>query len=70
MLIFEGDEFPLVESGDVRLYPLPRNASLYFSLRATSQLPAHELRYYSEERASAITYQTYNFSLRGLQIIM
>lgn len=50
LLLFEGDEYPLMESGEVRLYPLPRNASIYFNIRAFSQFPSDELKYYTEER--------------------
>lgn len=49
MLIFEGDEYPMLESGDVRMYPLPRNSSLYYNIHPLMQYPADDIRDYSEE---------------------
>ncbi|CAH0689948.1 unnamed protein product [Spodoptera exigua] len=50
VLLFEGSEFPIVEGGDVRVYPLPINASVYFNIQALSQQPADEISSYSETR--------------------
>ncbi|XP_047033809.1 sodium channel protein Nach-like [Helicoverpa zea] len=50
LLLFQGDEFPLLESGDVRMFPVPRNASLFFNIRTFSQFPAEEIAYYPDER--------------------
>ncbi|KAF9803453.1 hypothetical protein SFRURICE_005257 [Spodoptera frugiperda] len=50
VLLFEGSEFPIVEGGDVRVYPLPINASVYFNIQATTQQPADEISSYSEKR--------------------
>ena len=50
LLLFEGHEYPLVESGDVRLYPLPRNSSVFFNIRAFAQYPSEDLHHYTEER--------------------
>ncbi|CAD0203692.1 unnamed protein product [Chrysodeixis includens] len=49
MMIFAGDEYPMLESGDVRMYPLPRNASLYYNVHPLMQYPADDIRYYSEK---------------------
>uniref|UniRef100_A0A2A4K4F6 Uncharacterized protein n=1 Tax=Heliothis virescens TaxID=7102 RepID=A0A2A4K4F6_HELVI len=50
LLLFQGEEFPLLESGDVRMFPVPRNASLFFNIRTFSQYPAEDILYYPEER--------------------
>ncbi|XP_022818083.1 sodium channel protein Nach-like [Spodoptera litura] len=50
VLLFEGSEFPIVESGDVRVYPLPINASVYFNIQAVTQQPTDEVGSYSEPR--------------------
>lgn len=50
VLLFEGSEFPIVEGGDVRVYPLPINASVYFNIQAMTQQPADEISSYSEKR--------------------
>ncbi|XP_026726558.1 sodium channel protein Nach-like [Trichoplusia ni] len=49
MLIFAGDEYPMLESGDVRMYPLPRNASLFYNIHPLMQYPADDISYYSEK---------------------
>ncbi|KAJ8713776.1 hypothetical protein PYW08_007396 [Mythimna loreyi] len=54
LLLFEGEEFPLLESGDVRLYPLPRNATVFLNVRALSQLPADHLSHYTDDKRGCL----------------
>ncbi|CAB3219846.1 unnamed protein product [Arctia plantaginis] len=49
MLLFEGSEYPLLESGDVRLYPVPRNNSLHFNIKVITQYAHDDIKLFSEK---------------------
>ncbi|XP_075983321.1 sodium channel protein Nach-like [Anticarsia gemmatalis] len=49
MLVFEGSEYPLLQGGDVRLYPLPRNYSMFVNVRAVTQQYNPDVLTFSEE---------------------
>ncbi|KAL4704536.1 hypothetical protein ACJJTC_002150 [Scirpophaga incertulas] len=49
VLIFESSEYPLLEGGSVRMYPVTNNGSAYFALSARAHHASPSLAAYSEE---------------------
>ncbi|KAL4705447.1 hypothetical protein ACJJTC_012834 [Scirpophaga incertulas] len=49
VLIFESSEYPLLEGGSVRMYPVTNNGSAYFALSARAHYASPSLAAYSEE---------------------
>ncbi|XP_063831714.1 sodium channel protein Nach-like [Ostrinia nubilalis] len=50
VMVFDGDEYPLLESGAVRTYCAGINDSVYFKLEAHAQYVADSVEYFDEER--------------------
>ncbi|XP_060805236.1 sodium channel protein Nach [Amyelois transitella] len=48
VLLFDGDEYPLLETGVTRLYPVQRNTSMFFSLNLRDIRSSSDLGSYSE----------------------
>lgn len=56
MLLFDGSEYPLLESGDVRMYPLPRNHSLHFNVKILTQHAHEGVKLFSEKYVSIMKF--------------
>ncbi|XP_053614032.1 sodium channel protein Nach-like [Plodia interpunctella] len=48
VLVFDGEEYPLLETGVARLFPVQRNCSMFFSLIRRDIRASRDLTFYSE----------------------